>query len=119
MPPTLVGRLIGTFLQDLVPDAPDAIAALPFMRTRMRLWQNLLDVSHMTPEQVETAPHKIVGPKDCDLSPPEMVAAYLGGTPLAPFIKRQCRSRSRVRPLPSMGQYSRQPGTARPSFCKR
>ena len=33
------------------------------MHTRHRLWQNLLDVSHMTPEQVETAPHKIVGPE--------------------------------------------------------
>ena len=55
------GDVIGTFLQDLVPDAPDAIAALPFMRTRMQLWQNLLNVSHMTMEQVETAPHKIVG----------------------------------------------------------
>jgi len=84
---TLVGRLIGTFLQDLVPDAPDAIAALPFMRTRIQLWQNLLNVSHMTPEQVETAPHKIVSPKDGDLSPPEMVAAYLGGTPLAAFLE--------------------------------
>lgn len=84
---TLVGRLIGTFLQDLVPAAPDAIAALPFMRTRMQLWHNLLNVSHMTMDQVETAPHKIVGPKDCDLSPPEMVAAYLGGTPLSAFVE--------------------------------
>jgi hypothetical protein len=84
---TLVGRLIGTFLQDLVPNTPDAIAALPFMRTRMQLWQNLLNVSHMTMDQVETAPHKLVGPKDCDLSPPEMVAAYLGGTPLAAFVE--------------------------------
>jgi hypothetical protein len=84
---TLVGRLVGSFLQDLVPDAPDAIAALPFMRTRMQLWQNLLNVSHMTMEQVETAPHKIIGPKDCDLSPPEMVAAYLGGTPLSAFVE--------------------------------
>jgi uncharacterized protein DUF87 len=81
---TLVGRLIGTFLQDLV---PDAIAALSFMHTRTLLWQNLLNLSHMTMEQVETAPHKIVGPKDCDLSPPEMVAAYLGGTPLAAFVE--------------------------------
>jgi hypothetical protein len=70
-----------------VPDTPDAIASLPFMHTRHRLWQNLLDVSHMTPEQVETAPHKMVVPKDCDLAPPEMVAAYLGGTPLAAFAE--------------------------------
>ena len=41
----------------------------------------------MTPEQVETAPHKIVAPKDCDLSPPEMIRAYLGGTPLATFAE--------------------------------
>ena len=81
-PVTLINRVLGIFLQDLVPATPDAIAALVFQRTRMRLWQNLLDVSHMTPEQVETTPHKIVGPKDCELSPPEMITAYLGGTPL-------------------------------------
>lgn len=86
-PVAFAGRCIGTFLQDLVPQAPDAIAALPFMRTRKQLWQNLLDVSHMTAEQVETAPHKIVGPKDCDLPPPDMIAAYLGGTPLAQFAE--------------------------------
>ena len=86
-PAALVAQLLATFLQDLVPDAPDPIAALPFMRTRMQLWQNLLNVSRMTPEQVETAPHKIVGPKDCDLSPPEKVAAYLGGTPLSTFVQ--------------------------------
>jgi hypothetical protein len=86
-PATFVAQLLMTFLQDLVPDTPDAIAALPFVHTRQRLWQNLLDVSRMTPEQLETAPHKIVGPKDCDLSPPEMVAAYLGGTPLAAFVE--------------------------------
>src|SRR5205823_5475020 len=45
-PATLVGQVLGTFLQDLVPDAPDPIAALPFMRTRMQLWRNLLNVSH-------------------------------------------------------------------------
>lgn len=86
-PAALVGRFLGAFLQDLVPDTPDAIAALPFLHTRLQLWQNLLHVSRMTPEQVETAPHKIVGPKDCDLSPPEMIAAYLGGTPLAAFTE--------------------------------
>lgn len=86
-PATLVGRLLGTFLQDLAPDTPDPIAALAFMHTRRQLWQNILDVSHMTLEQLEEAPHKLVGPKDCDLSPPEMVAAYLGGTPLAAFVE--------------------------------
>jgi hypothetical protein len=86
-PPTFVARFLGVFLNDLVPDTPDAIAALPFLHTRHRLWQNLLEVSHMTPEQLETAPHRIVVPKDCDLAPSEMVAAYLGGTPLAAFAE--------------------------------
>src|SRR5581483_6942550 len=86
-PATLIGQFLATFLQDLVPDAPDPIAALAFQATRMQLWRNLLNVSNMTPEQVEAAPHKIVGPKECDLSPPEMVAAYLGGTPLAAFVE--------------------------------
>jgi hypothetical protein len=86
-PAALVGRFLGAFLNDLVPDTPDAIAALPFKHTRMQLWENLLKVSHMTPEQVEAAPHKIVGPKDCDLLPPEMVSAYLAGTPLATFAE--------------------------------
>lgn len=86
-PAAFVGRCLVTFLQDLVPATPDAIAALPFLHTRLRLWQNLLDVSRMTPEQVESASHKIVAPKDCDLSPPEMIGAYLGGTPLAAFVE--------------------------------
>jgi hypothetical protein len=86
-PAALVSSLLTAFLQELVPETPDSIAALPFMRTRLRLWQNLLDVSRMTPEQLETAAHKIVAPKDCDLSPPEMIHAYLGGTPLAPFVE--------------------------------
>jgi hypothetical protein len=86
-PAALAGLLLGAFLSDLVPDTPDAIATLPFMHTRHRLWQNLLAVSRMTPEQLEAAPHKLVGPKDCDLSPPEMITAYLGGTPLAAFAE--------------------------------
>jgi hypothetical protein len=86
-PATLIGKLLATFLQELVPDAPDPIAALPFQNTRLQLWRNLLNVSHMTPEQVESAPHKLVAPKECDLSPPEMVAAYLAGTPLAAFVE--------------------------------
>lgn len=86
-PAGLVGQFLGAFLQDLVPDTPDAIAALPFLQTRMRLWQNLLAVSRMTPEQLDRAPHKIVAPKDCDLPPPEMITAYLGGTPLAAFAE--------------------------------
>ena len=84
---TLAGRLVGAFLQDLVPDTPDPIAALAFQSTRLQLWRNLLAVSRMTPEQIETAPHKIVTPKDCDLSPPEMITAYLGETPLADFVR--------------------------------
>ena len=47
-PVALVGRFLVAFLQQLVPETPDAIGALPFMRTRLRLWQNLLDVSRMT-----------------------------------------------------------------------
>ncbi len=86
-PATLAGRLVGTFLQDLVPDTPDPIAALAFQGTRLQLWHNLLAVSRMTSEQIETAPHKIIAPKDCDLSPPEMIAAYLGDTPLADFVR--------------------------------
>ena len=86
-PVDIVCRLVGTFLNELVPETPDAIAALPFMRTRLRLWQNLLDISHLTPEQVERTPHKLIGPKDCGLPPAEMVTAYLGGTPLAPFVQ--------------------------------
>lgn len=84
-PAAIVGRLLVAFLHDLAPRQPDAIAALTFMRTRLRLWDNILAVSHMTPEQVDAAPHKIVGPRDCDLSPPDMISAYLGGTPLADF----------------------------------
>ena len=86
-PAALVARFLGVFLQDLVPDAPDAIAALAFMRTRLRLWENLLQVSRMTPEQVETAPHRIVATKDCQLPPPDMIAAYLAGTPMAVFAE--------------------------------
>ena len=84
---TLTGRLVGTFVNDLSPDTPDPIAALAFQGTRLQLWKNLLAVSRMTPDQVETAPHKIVVPKDCDLSPLEMIAAYLGETPLADFAR--------------------------------
>ena len=83
----MVARFLGAFLQDLVPTTPDAVAALSFMHTRIRLWQNLLAVSRLTPEQAETAPHRIVGPKDCDLPPPELIRAYLGGTPLAAFAE--------------------------------
>lgn len=86
-PSTLVGRFLVAFLQDLVPETPDAIAALPFQKTRMQLWKNLLAISRMTPEQVETMPHRIVGPKECDLTPSEMVPAYLGGTPLVAFAE--------------------------------
>lgn len=86
-PATLTSQLLATFMQDLVPDAPDPIGALPFQATRLQLWRNLLQVSHLTFEQIETAPHKIVWPKDCDLTPPEMVTAYLGGTPLAAFVE--------------------------------
>ena len=99
---------------------PDAIAALPFMHTRMQLWQNLLAVSRMTPEQVETAPHKIVGPKDCDLPPPEMIAGVsrrhaAGGVcrDAAPV----CHSR-RAR-ASSTATSSAAPATARPSCCRR
>ena len=74
-----MGQFLSAFLQELVPPAPDPVAALPFMTTRMRLWQNLLAVSRMTPEQLETAPHKIVAPKDCELPGPELITAYLGG----------------------------------------
>lgn len=84
-PASVVGRFLAAFLQDLVPATPDAIAALPFQTTRIQLWKNLLAVSRMTPEQVETAPHKIVAPHDSDLAPDEMIPAYLGGTPLAAF----------------------------------
>ncbi len=81
-PAALVGRFLTAFLSELVPATPDAIAALPFQATRIQLWSNLLAVSRMTPDQLETAPHKIIAPKDCDLPPPEMIAAYLNGTPL-------------------------------------
>jgi hypothetical protein len=86
-PAALVGQFLSAFLQELVPAAPDPVAALPFITTRMRLWQNLLTVSRMTPEQFETAPHKIVAPKDCELPAPELITAYLGGTPLAAFAQ--------------------------------
>lgn len=84
---TLVSRLLATFLDDLAPDTPDAIAALAFQGTRIKLWQNVLGHAHLTPEQAEAAPHKIVWPKDCDLSAPDMIATYLGGTPLAAYVE--------------------------------
>lgn len=77
----MVSRIIFTFTQELVPETPDAVAALAFAGTRHRIWQNLLDVSELTPEQFEKAPHRLVGPRDCDLPPERMIAAYLGGTP--------------------------------------
>lgn len=83
----LVGKLLVTFLRDLMPDTPDPIAALAFMGTRNRLWQNVLDVSRLTLEQAEAAPHRIVAPKDCDLPPPQLIEAYLGGTPLAQYVQ--------------------------------
>lgn len=86
-PTELVGRFLGAFLHDLVPDAPDTIAAMPFLNTRLRLWRNVLQVSRLTPEQAEAAPHRIVWPKDCDLAPPEMIRAYLSGTPMAAFAE--------------------------------
>lgn len=85
-PADIVARLLVTFLHELVPETPDSVAALAFMGTRYRLWQNLLAVSRLTPEQAESAPHRIVGPKDCGLAPPQMIEAYLGGTPLAAFV---------------------------------
>lgn len=85
-PADLVGRFLVTFLHELVPDAPDAVAALPFKATRHRLWQNLLSISRLTVEQAEAAPHRIIGPKDCDLAAPDMIEGYLGGTPLAAFV---------------------------------
>ncbi len=84
---TLVGRLGLTFIQDLVPDHPDAIAALVFRNTRNQLWQNILDVSKITIEQAEEAPDRIVGPKDCGLDPDAMIAAYLSGTHLQAFCE--------------------------------
>ncbi|MEZ5844822.1 MAG: type IV secretion system DNA-binding domain-containing protein [Hyphomicrobiaceae bacterium] len=82
---TLTSRLLVAVLYELAPQTPDPIAALAFAGTRAQLWRNLLDASRLTPEQADATPHKIVGPKDCDLSPPELIDAYLGGTPLARF----------------------------------
>ena len=86
-PTELVSRFLGAFLHDLVPDTPNAIAAMPFLNTRLRLWRNVLQVSRLTPEQAEAAPHRIVWPKDCNLAPPEMIQSYLGGTPMAAFAE--------------------------------
>jgi hypothetical protein len=86
-PAEMVTRVIITFIQDFVPDMPDAVAALAFAGTRHKIWQNLLDVSRLTPEQFEKAPHKIVGPSDCGLAPARMIEAYLSGTALAPLFE--------------------------------
>ncbi len=80
-PCEVVSQIVVTFLQDLVPDTPDAIAALAFQGTRLRIWQNILDVSGLTPEQVERTPNRIVAPADSGLPPDQMIVAYLGGTP--------------------------------------
>ena len=119
IPPTFVGRFLGAFLNDLVPDDArcDRGAAVHCTRA-IRLWQNLLEVSHMTPEQVETAPHKIVGPKDCDLSPPEMVSR-LSRRHAARGIRRDTApllhpARSRAS---STCTSSAAPATARPRRC--
>lgn len=85
-PCDVVARLLFTFTQELAPDTPDAIAALAFAGTRHKIWQNLLDVSKLTPEQFEKAPHRLVLPRDCDLAPARMIEAYLGNTALAPLF---------------------------------
>ena len=81
-PYEMASRFIVTFLQHFAPGTPDPIAALPFACTRAKLFENLLSVSGLTFEQYETAPHRIVVPKDCGLAPEQMIQAYLGGTPL-------------------------------------
>ena len=86
-PAAFVGNLLNIFLKKLVPGTPDEIGGLAFQATRLQLWRNVLDVSRLTPEQADTAPHKIIIPKDCELSPPEMVRAYLEQTPLAELAR--------------------------------
>lgn len=86
-PAHLVSLCLGMVLNDLVPDGPDAIAALSFKQTHLRLWQNVLSVSQLTPEQADAAPHKLVAPSDSELPPSEMVAAFLGGTPFADYAE--------------------------------
>ncbi|MBZ5782218.1 hypothetical protein, partial [Klebsiella aerogenes] len=49
-------------------------------------WQNLLNASHLTPEQFEKASHKLVGPRDCGLPATKMVDAYLGSTPFVELL---------------------------------
>ncbi|KAB2846467.1 MAG: hypothetical protein F9K44_15305, partial [Hyphomicrobiaceae bacterium] len=83
----LIGLFLRAFLHDLVPAAPDPVAVLAFKGTRLKLWENLLQVSRLTPEQYEAAPHKVIAPKDCDLAPPAMIEAYLAGTPLQAFAE--------------------------------
>lgn len=88
-PKALINFFHTTFLRDLEPETPDAVASLAFAPTRNQLWDNLLAVSKMTPAQLETAPHKLCWPEDSDLSPPEMVRAYLAHTPLLPFAETE------------------------------
>ena len=86
-PADLTSRLLVTFLDELAPKTPDANANLAFLNTRRRLWENVLTASNLTEEQAASARHRIIGPRDYELSPPEMIETYLGGTPLADLVE--------------------------------
>ena len=85
----LINFFLTTFLRDLEPETPDAVASLAFAGTRDQLWDNLLAISKITPDQLQKTPHKLCWPEKSDLSPPDMVRAYLANTPLLAFVETE------------------------------
>lgn len=85
-PSHAVTQLILAFIKHMLPETPDRVGALAFSATRRRIWENILDVSELTPEQFEKTPHRVVAPTATELAPDRMISAYLGGTPLEELL---------------------------------
>ncbi len=81
-----VAKSVLTFTEDFLPEDDPALAAV-YLKTRMQLFKNVCAVANLTVEQGFEAMHKLKAPADSGLSPPAMIDAYLGGTPLHTFAQ--------------------------------
>ena len=84
--PQILQRTIGTFLSDTAHDG-DYPAALTFQHTRAQLSLNILTASRLSIEEAQKSPHKIVLPEAANLASEELIATYLGGTPLLKLFR--------------------------------
>lgn len=81
-----VQRVVFTFLNHDQQNTTEPYS-LAFWNTRHQIFENLLSASHLTFEQANKNPHKIVVPSSSDRSTDDLVRAYLGGTPFVDFLQ--------------------------------